>query len=119
MKRVVPIGALALLAALTVAVAQTATHHGMDVSAGGGSASDKAFEAASDRMMKSMGVKPTGNPDRDFVSMMIPHHQGAIDMARIELQFGKDPMLRKMAEDIVQAQETEIAEMKRWLSNNP
>jgi uncharacterized protein (DUF305 family) len=119
MNRAVPISVLALLAAISAAVAQTATHHGMDMSAGGGSASDKAFAAANDRMMKTMGAKPTGNPDRDFVSMMIPHHQGAIDMARIELQFGRDPVLRKMAEDIVKAQEMEIVELKKWLSDNP
>jgi uncharacterized protein (DUF305 family) len=74
----------------------------------------KAFEAAHHKMMASMGVKLSGDPDRDFVLMMIPHHEGAIDMAKIELQYGKDPMLRELAQKIVDAQETEIAEMKEW-----
>ena len=56
----------------------------------------------------------SGNADKDFAMMMIPHHQGAIDMAKVELQHGKDPKLRAMAEMIVKAQEKEIAELKAW-----
>jgi len=74
----------------------------------------KAFAAANEKMMKDMSAQPSGDADRDFVMMMIPHHQGAIDMAQIELQFGKDPMLRQMAEAIIKAQEDEIATMKKW-----
>lgn len=66
-------------------------------------------------MNEAMSAAPmTGDPDRDFVSMMVPHHQGAIDMAQVELRYGKDPILRRMAEDIVAAQQKEIAEMRRW-----
>jgi uncharacterized protein (DUF305 family) len=65
-----------------------------------------------------MNVKPTGNPDKDFVLMMMPHHQGAIDMAKVELQYGTDPELRQLATDIVTAQEKEIAQMKDWLAKN-
>jgi uncharacterized protein (DUF305 family) len=89
----------------------------MDMSGKGGPA-DKAFMESMQTMMKNMDVKPTGNADKDFVSMMMPHHQGAIDMAKVELKYGKDPMLLKMAGDIVKAQEKEIAEMKSWQAKN-
>ena len=79
-----------------------------------GGASREAFAAAMTRMMSDMDVKPTGRPDEDFVLMMLPHHRGAVDMARIELRYGRDPALRRMAEGIVAAQEREIAEMRDW-----
>jgi uncharacterized protein (DUF305 family) len=84
----------------------------------GGTPADQAFAASMQTMMKNMQVKPTGDTDKDFVLMMMPHHQGAIDMAKVELQFGKDPELRQLATDIVTAQEKEIAEMKAWLVKN-
>ena len=82
------------------------------------SPADKAFAASMKTMMNGMNVKPTGKPDKDFVLMMIPHHQGAIDMAKVELQYGTDPELRQLATDIVAAQEKEIAQMKAWLEKN-
>jgi uncharacterized protein (DUF305 family) len=82
------------------------------------SPADKAFTASMKTMMNGMHVKPTGKPDEDFVSMMIPHHQGAIDMAKVELQYGTDPELRQLATDIVAAQDKEIAQMKAWLAKN-
>ena len=57
----------------------------------------------------------SGNPDVDFANMMILHHQGAIDMAGVELESGKDPQLRKMAQKIIDDQEREIAAFKEWL----
>ncbi len=76
---------------------------------------DRAMMAGMQQMNQAMGDAPmTGDPDRDFVAMMMPHHQGAVDMARVELQYGKDPALRRLARAIVAAQETEIAEMRRW-----
>ena len=79
---------------------------------------DKAFAASMKTMMSGMNVKPTGKPDKDFALMMMPHHQGAIDMAKVELQYGTDPELRQLATDIVAAQEKEIAQMKAWLEKN-
>lgn len=84
----------------------------------GGTPADQAFAKSMQSMMTGMRVKPTGNTDEDFVLMMMPHHQGAIDMAKVELQYGKDPELRQLATDIVGAQEKEIAEMKAWLAKN-
>jgi uncharacterized protein (DUF305 family) len=82
------------------------------------SPADQAFTASMKTMMNGMHVKPTGKPDADFVRMMIPHHQGAIDMAKVELQYGTDPELRQLATDIVAAQDKEIAQMKAWLEKN-
>lgn len=75
----------------------------------------KAFKEANDKMMHAMTMEPSGDADKDFAMMMIPHHQGAIDMAKVELEHGKDPMLREMAEKVIAAQEAEIAEFKKWL----
>jgi uncharacterized protein (DUF305 family) len=92
---------------------------GMNMSAkAGATPADKAFAASMQDMMKAMNVTPTGNPDKDFVLMMMPHHQGAIDMAKVELQYGTDPELRQLATDIVAAQEKEIAQMKDWLAEH-
>lgn len=79
----------------------------------------KANMEAHQKMMDAMnGMKPTGDADKDFVMMMIPHHQGAIDMAEVELKYGKDPELKKMAEKIIADQKKEIGEMKKWQSDN-
>ncbi|MDP9136769.1 MAG: DUF305 domain-containing protein [Pseudomonadota bacterium] len=78
----------------------------------------KAYMEAHHRMMGAMAMQPSGDADRDFISMMIPHHQGAIDMAKIELQYGKDPVLRDLAAKIIADQEREIAAMKQWQSEH-
>lgn len=82
------------------------------------SPADQALMDSMMKMQRTMDVRPTGHPDRDFVRMMIPHHQGAIDMAKVELRYGKDPAIRKLAAAIVAAQENEIAEMQRWLAQS-
>lgn len=78
----------------------------------------KAMSESTTKMMSNMDVKTTGRPDEDFVLLMTPHHQGAIDMAKVELKYGTDPQLRKMAQDVISAQEKEIAEMREWLAKN-
>jgi hypothetical protein len=69
-------------------------------------------EAAMNRMMSAMEAKPAGDIDRDFVAMMAPHHQGAIDMAVLELRYGKNEQLRRIAQEIIVSQMQEIAAMK-------
>jgi uncharacterized protein (DUF305 family) len=64
------------------------------------------------KMMTDMTIKPTGDVDRDFVAMMVPHHQGAIDMARAELKYGHDEQLRRLAREIVVMQRRQIAVMQ-------
>ncbi len=93
-------------------------HSTMDHSAMNDSPSSKAFAEANAKMHKDMAVPLTGNADVDFVQGMIPHHQGAIDMAKIVLEHGKDPEIRKLAEEVIAAQEGEIAMMKAWLAKN-
>jgi hypothetical protein len=75
----------------------------------------KANAAAMDRMMAGMEVTPTGDVDRDFARMMIPHHQGGVDMAEALLQHGKNAELRTLARNIIVKQKEEIALMRRIL----
>jgi uncharacterized protein (DUF305 family) len=70
-------------------------------------------EAAMTRMMAAMQIKPTGDTDRDFVAMMVPHHQGAIDMAEAELRYGHNEPLRGLAQDIIAIQAQQIAVLRR------
>jgi uncharacterized protein (DUF305 family) len=77
-------------------------------------ASSKAYRSAMNKMEKSMAVTFSGDPDKDFVAGMIPHHEGAVAMAKAELQYGKDPQLRKLARDVIAAQTKEIAFMQSW-----
>jgi hypothetical protein len=69
--------------------------------------------AAMARMMTDMSVKPTGDVDRDFVDMMVPHHQGAIDMAEAVLRYGHNETIRRLAQEIIVTQQDEIAAMRR------
>jgi uncharacterized protein (DUF305 family) len=79
------------------------------------SASTKGFKEAHMKMMMNSPKDYRGDADVDFVRNMIPHHQGAIDMAKVQLAHGKDPKLRKMAEKMIADQEKEIAELQGWL----
>lgn len=78
----------------------------------------RAYEEANSKMHRDMGAALTGDPDIDFMQGMIPHHQGAIDMAEVALKYGKDPEVRKLAEAVIKAQTGEIAFMKDWLAKH-
>jgi uncharacterized protein (DUF305 family) len=78
----------------------------------------KAFEAANARMHADMDLPSSGSADRDFMLGMIPHHEGAIEMAKIQLRHGADPEMRKLARDVVRSQSEEVASMLDWLRRN-
>lgn len=121
--RPIILAAVMLLALAPVAHAQE-TMEGMDhgdmpgMSAGAPEADGGAFGDVMQEMHEAMMVPSSGNVDVDFVRGMIPHHQGAIDMARIELDQGTDPQIRAIAEAVIEAQEKEIAEMEAWLAEH-
>jgi uncharacterized protein (DUF305 family) len=123
----ISIATLALAATLAAtSISVFAQDHKMDHSkmghgaAAAGAATDsaatKAYRAANDRMHADMAMTYSGDADVDFLKGMLPHHQGAVDMAKIVLEHGKDPEVRKLAEEIIKAQNTEIAFMKGWLA---
>ena len=94
---------------------QASGSHGATTSAQGDQGpSSLAFKGVNAKMHQGMNITFSGNADRDFVQAMIPHHEGAVDMAKIVVAFGKDPEVRKLAESIIKAQEEEIALMKSW-----
>jgi uncharacterized protein (DUF305 family) len=112
------LGLAAAAVAMTAVAQEAATGHEGHAMMGDKGPSSMAFMDANSRMHEGMAIEFTGNADLDFVKGMIPHHQGAVDMARIVLEHGKDPEVRKFAEGIIAAQEAEIAWMTAWLTRN-
>jgi uncharacterized protein (DUF305 family) len=126
-------GAVLIMIAFIVAGSRAGTvnhssHSGMDMSSGSSGSfavsTERTFVQLMNDAMDSMdhGMKDapmTGDPDHDFAVMMIPHHQGAIDMAKVELLFGKDPVLRRLAQEIIVTQDQEITLMRMRLKQLP
>jgi uncharacterized protein (DUF305 family) len=113
-----------MLVASIAGIALAQSHHHDDANSGRTNSADSTFALqmmqAMDRMDSGMmAAKPTDDPDRDFAAMMIPHHQGAIDMAKAELIYGHDPVLRRLAEGIIVEQQQEIELMQRNLTGRP
>ncbi|MGL4241559.1 MAG: CopM family metallochaperone, partial [Beijerinckiaceae bacterium] len=81
-------------------------------------AATKAFADVNARMHKDMTMTYSGKADIDFMKGMIPHHEGAVEMAKVLLQYGKDLELRKLADDVIRTQNEEIAMMRDWLKKN-
>jgi uncharacterized protein (DUF305 family) len=110
--------ALAVASIPALALAQ-GTHHGGHSGHAQPSVAEtpatKGYREANAKMHRDMEIEFSNDADVDFVRGMIPHHQGAIDMAKVALQHGKDEQIRKWATDVIREQEREIAEMQAWL----
>jgi uncharacterized protein (DUF305 family) len=116
---------LAVLLVVSASQAQPPHQHEVSPSQGAPSAGTavESFTSlmmqAMERMHRDMNIVPSGDPDRDFAAMMIPHHKGAVDMAKVELQFGQNPVLRRLAQGIIVEQLQEIEVMQRELRQLP
>jgi uncharacterized protein (DUF305 family) len=107
---------LALISNLVV-VAPTQNPH---PHAAGDSTAWSGLNASMEKMHVAMtSVKSSGNSDADFVALMVPHHQAAIEMAKSELLNGKDPQMRRVAQEIIIDQQSEIELMQLWLKQHP
>ncbi len=129
MNRIGYLCAAAVALSATAALAQPAVPEKIAPAAGtpaphsmpmpGAGPSTQAFKAADEQMMQAMNRPMTGNADQDFVAGMLPHHGGAVAMAKVELRYGKDPEMRRLAQAIVVTQDKEIAQMRAWQKQHP
>ena len=107
-----------LLAGMTEMRAYPQHSHG-DAEAASGDSAWSELQHSMEPMHEALfSLKSTGNNDEDFVRLMLPHHQAAIDMAKAELMHGQDPQMRRLAQEIITDQESEIELMQLWLRQN-
>ena len=118
-KPFIAMAAAFILAGASAALAQHQGHgsHGAAPAAAGAAAATRAYQAANAKMHRQMDIRYTGDADIDFMKGMIPHHQGAVDMARIVLEHGKDAEVRKLAQEVIAAQDKEMTMMRAWLKS--
>ena len=114
------IGTVALIAIVSLALAQNNPSAAENTQHGAHVVHENAWSelaASMEKMHVAMGsIEPSGNTDVDFVKLMLPHHQAAIDMAKTQLLYGKDPEMRRLAQEIITDQQSEIELMQLWLS---
>ena len=130
LKTILSLTTAILLSASAAALAEEAlpeacgaAHMGHDMAGmtdtSGMNETQKAYAEAMDKMHPAMAAGVMAeDPDVAFICGMIPHHQGAIDMAKIELQYGKDSWAKEMAQKVIDAQTQEIADMRKWLADH-
>lgn len=112
--------AITLSGAANLTLAQQPGDSGMAMQGPGANTSaSRGYMGAMQSMQRNMNMPMTGNADRDFLAMMIPHHQSAVDMAKVVLQHGSDPEVRTLAEAIIRDKEREIGQMRTILQRLP
>ncbi|HST20800.1 MAG TPA: DUF305 domain-containing protein [Blastocatellia bacterium] len=108
---------LSLVCALAIQAQQAMRRHSANRSTNNPAWSE--LQSSMEKMHVAMAsVEASGNSDADFVRLMIPHHQAAIDMARTQLLYGKDPQMRRLAQEIITDQQSEIELMSLWLKQH-